>query len=79
MWVDDRRRLHRRELDYRRCRRDRERRTEFGLEPTVSLTTTRSNSWVFMVGTDWDAIRELTPAAGQTMVNVYNPPAKDTR
>jgi hypothetical protein len=49
-----------------------------GLAPTVSLTTTRANSWVFMVGTDWDAIRVMTPAAGQTMVNVYNPPANDT-
>jgi hypothetical protein len=49
-----------------------------GLAPTVSLTTTRANSWVFMVGTDWDAIRVMTPAAGQTLVNVYNPPANDT-
>ena len=49
-----------------------------GLAPSVTLTTTRANSWVYMVANDWDAVRVMTPAAGQTMVNVFNPPAKDT-
>jgi len=49
-----------------------------GIAPAVSLTTTRANSWVYMVGTDWDAVRVMTPAANQTMVNVYNPPTHDT-
>jgi hypothetical protein len=49
-----------------------------GVAPAVSLTTTRANSWVYMVATDWDAVRVMTPAAGQTMVSLFNPPANDT-
>jgi len=38
-------------------------------DPTASITTTRANSLVFGVGTDWDNPRTITVGAGQTLVN----------
>ena len=46
--------------------------------PTATLVTTRANSLVIGVGTDWDAPRVMTPAAGQTIVNQFNPTVGDT-
>ena len=46
--------------------------------PTASLTTTRNNSWVFGVGTDWDNPIARTPGANQTLVHQYMPPVGDT-
>jgi hypothetical protein len=37
--------------------------------PTVSLTTTRNNSWVFGVGNDWDTATTRTLGSGQTLVH----------
>jgi len=39
--------------------------------PTASLVTTRDNSWVFGVGTDWDAAVARTLGANQTMVHQF--------
>jgi beta-lactam-binding protein with PASTA domain len=38
-------------------------------DPTASITTTRANSLVFGVGTDWDSPRRITAGAGQTKLN----------
>jgi beta-lactam-binding protein with PASTA domain len=46
--------------------------------PSAVLTTTRADSYVIAVGTDWDAPRVMTPAAGQTIVNQFNPLVGDT-
>jgi len=46
--------------------------------PSATLITTRADSYVIGVGTDWDAPRVMTPAAGQTIVNQFNPTAGDT-
>jgi len=47
-------------------------------QPATGLATTRSNSWVYAVGTDWDRARTMTAGPGQTIVNQFNPPAGDT-
>jgi hypothetical protein len=47
-------------------------------QPSATLTTTRADSYVFGVGTDWDAPRVMTAPAGQTIVNQFNPIAGDT-
>ncbi|MFI5370521.1 MAG: Ig-like domain-containing protein [Candidatus Eisenbacteria bacterium] len=39
--------------------------------PTATLTTTRANSWVWGVGTDWDHSTARTPGSGQTVVHEY--------
>jgi hypothetical protein len=39
--------------------------------PTASLVTTRNNSWVFGVGTDWDAAVARTLGSSQTMVHQF--------
>ena len=39
--------------------------------PTASLVTTRNNSWVFGVGTDWDAAVVRTLGTSQTMVHQF--------
>ena len=39
--------------------------------PTASLTTTRNNSWVFGVGTDWDKATARTLGANQTLVHQF--------
>ena len=39
--------------------------------PTASLVTTRNNSWVFGVGTDWDRAVARTIGANQTMVHQF--------
>src|SRR5206468_2111450 len=41
--------------------------------PSVTLTTTRANSWVWGVGTDWSRAVSRTPAAGQAIVDQYLP------
>ena len=46
--------------------------------PSGTLVTTRANSLVFGVGTDWDSARTMVPRAGQTMVNQFNTPNGDT-
>ena len=39
--------------------------------PTATLTTTRAGSWVFGVGSDWEASTTRTPGANQTLVHKY--------
>ncbi|MDQ1381382.1 MAG: large repetitive protein, partial [Actinomycetota bacterium] len=39
--------------------------------PSVSLTTTRTSSWVFGVGNDWDRAGARTVGPGQTMVHQW--------
>ncbi|GFO56251.1 hypothetical protein GMSM_32580 [Geomonas sp. Red276] len=39
--------------------------------PSVSLTTTRANSWVFGVGNDWTSYTSRTVGANQTMVHQF--------
>ena len=46
--------------------------------PSVMLTTTRSNSLVIGVGTDYDNPIARTPAAGQLLVHTYLAPVGDT-
>jgi hypothetical protein len=46
--------------------------------PTASLVTTRNNSWVVGVGTDWDAPVDRTLGPNQVMVHQYKPPVGDT-
>jgi hypothetical protein len=46
--------------------------------PTASLITTRSNSWVFGVGNDWDNGIGRTIGANQTMVHQYLATIGDT-
>ena len=46
--------------------------------PAASLVTTRNNSWVFGVGTDWDRAIARTLGANQTMVNQYLASVGDT-
>ena len=46
--------------------------------PRVSLTTTRANSWVWGVGSDWDRPVARTLGAGQTLVDQYFSPSGDT-
>jgi hypothetical protein len=47
-------------------------------QPSASLVTTRGNSLVLAVGTDWDSPRIMTAPAGQTIVNQFRPPVGDT-
>ena len=46
--------------------------------PTVSLVTTRANSWVFAVGTDWDRAVSRTPGPNQILVHQFMPRVGDT-
>ncbi|HKU35990.1 MAG TPA: galactose oxidase-like domain-containing protein, partial [Paenarthrobacter sp.] len=46
--------------------------------PTATLTTTRSGSWVWGVGTDWSNPISRTPGPNQTRVDQYLAPAGDT-
>jgi fibronectin type 3 domain-containing protein len=46
--------------------------------PTLSLTTTRGNSWVFAVGNDWDKAIARTVGANQTVVDQDLAPVGDT-
>ena len=46
--------------------------------PTVSLTTTRANSWVFAVGNDWDGAQARTLGTNQTMIHQYLATVGDT-
>ena len=46
--------------------------------PAASLTTTRANSWVIGVGTDWDAARVMVAGPGQTIMNQFRPIVGDT-
>lgn len=45
--------------------------------PAATLTTTRANSWVFGVGTDWDNPTARTLGPNQTMVHQYLAPVGD--
>jgi hypothetical protein len=49
-----------------------------GGAPTGTVLTSRANSLVLAVGTDWDAPRVMTAAAGQQIVNQFRPPVGDT-
>lgn len=46
--------------------------------PTASLVTTRANSWVFGVGSDYDSATQRTVGTGQTLVSQYLAPVGDT-
>src|SRR6476620_1893977 len=46
--------------------------------PSASVITTRDNSWVFGVGSDWDGATARTLAAGQTMIFEYLASVGDT-
>ncbi len=46
--------------------------------PNVSLTTTRSGSWVWGVGNDWTAAKSRTVGANQTEFDEFLPSAGDT-
>ena len=46
--------------------------------PSVSLVTTRSNSWVWGVGEDWDKATARTVGPGQTLVDQFLSPSGDT-
>lgn len=46
--------------------------------PTASLVTTRSNSWVFGVGNDYDNAIARTPGTGQSIVHQFLTPTGDT-
>ena len=46
--------------------------------PTASLVTTRSGSWVFGVGNDWDNATSRTLGPNQTMVHQYLASVGDT-
>lgn len=46
--------------------------------PTATLTTTRNNSWVMGVGTDWDNPISRVVGANQTLVHQFMPPVGDT-
>ena len=46
--------------------------------PSVSLTTTRNNSWVLGVGNDWDSATGRTVPSNQTMVHQDLSPTGDT-
>jgi hypothetical protein len=46
--------------------------------PTAAVITTRNNSWVFGVGSDFDNAIARTPGANQTLVHQFLTPAGDT-
>ena len=46
--------------------------------PTATLVTTRSNAWVFGVGTDWDNAMARTPGPAQRLVHQYLASIGDT-
>ena len=46
--------------------------------PSASLVTTRNNSWVFGVGTDWDRAQSRTLGANQTMLHQFLPSVGST-
>ena len=46
--------------------------------PTATLVTTRNNSWVFGVGTDYDNPIARTPGTGQSIVHQYLATIGDT-
>jgi hypothetical protein len=46
--------------------------------PTASVTTTRNNSWVLGVGTDYANAIARTPGTNQTLVDQYLTPTGDT-
>jgi beta-lactam-binding protein with PASTA domain len=46
--------------------------------PSLTITTTRANSWVFGVGNDWDNFEPIVAAAGSTMVNQSTNAITDT-
>ena len=46
--------------------------------PLGTIVTTRPNSMVLAVGTDWDAPRTMIAGTGQVIVNQFNPTVGDT-
>jgi len=46
--------------------------------PLGTVVTTRPNSMVLAVGTDWDAPRTMIAGTGQVIVNQFNPTVGDT-
>jgi hypothetical protein len=46
--------------------------------PNATLVTTRSNSWIFGVGNDWDHAISRTPGPNQALVHQYLAPVDDT-
>jgi hypothetical protein len=46
--------------------------------PTGTLVTTRAGGWVWAVGDDWDNATARTVGSGQTLVDQYLSPSKDT-
>ena len=46
--------------------------------PLVSLTATRTGSWVWGVGNEWDQAKARTVGTGQTLFDQYLAPAGDT-
>lgn len=46
--------------------------------PSVSLVTTRNNSWVFGVGVDYDGAINRTPGSSQSLVHQFLSPSNDT-
>ena len=46
--------------------------------PSVSLITTRNNSWVFGVGVDYDNATNRTPGSSQSLVHQFLSPSNDT-
>lgn len=49
-----------------------------GAAPQCTLITTRTNSWVFAVGNDWDKSRTMVPGPNQILRHTYDAPVKDT-
>ena len=47
-------------------------------DPSLTITTTRANSWVFGVGNDWDNFKAVAAGAGSTMVNQSTNAITDT-
>jgi beta-lactam-binding protein with PASTA domain len=47
-------------------------------DPSLTITTTRANSWVFGVGNDWDNFKAVAAGAGSTMVNQSTSAITDT-
>ena len=46
--------------------------------PSVNITTSRANSWIFGVGNDYTAATARTLGSGQTMVHQDLSPTGDT-
>jgi len=45
-------------------------------DPSLTLTTTKPNSWIFGVGNDWDNRNVVTGQAGSTVIAQSSPPGR---